>query len=233
MIEDKKEESLYLTEIIKNVNGDVEILSAFSFDEACVCLMKYHIDIFVVDIILNSGVVSDVSGIRLVQKVREMKEHQFTPIIFVTALQDPEIYAYKKLYCLDYIEKPFDPQRVVEVLKRAFEFPVKKENRELLFRNDGILWAISVNDIVYIEVIKRHIYVHTKTQTQIFPYQTVKSLLEMAGTYQLQQCRRDIIVNLEQVKCYNFRRNCLVMKNGNEIDVGVTYRKKMQELLSV
>lgn len=72
---------------------------------------------FVVDIVLDIAMPNDASGIKFARDMRNLQQYKFTPIIFLTSLHDPEIYAYRELHCYGYVEKPFDPKEVEILFK--------------------------------------------------------------------------------------------------------------------
>ena len=75
--------------------------------DAYECLMEKEIDLFVVDIILDKSVQGDSSGLRFVDNVRRVTRYAFTPVIFVTSLEDSRLYTYEKLHCYSFVENPY------------------------------------------------------------------------------------------------------------------------------
>lgn len=84
IIEDDREQLNMLKQLVKEVNGDTEIFTAENVSQAYQLVMEKTIDVFLVDIMLDTEKPGDASGIRLVEKVRQMPKYYFTPVIFIT-----------------------------------------------------------------------------------------------------------------------------------------------------
>ena len=52
-------------------------------EEALICAADYKIDLFLIDIILETGKDNDNSGIRFADSLRECASYKLTPIIFI------------------------------------------------------------------------------------------------------------------------------------------------------
>ena len=141
IVEDNVRSMEMLVKIIENLRTDVEIKTASSQEAAAILAMKYNIDLFMLDIILNASNPGDVSGMKFAEHIRTLKKYKYTPIIFITALEDPELHAYSDLHCYYYVEKPYDAEKVSSVISEALEFPAAhKEPQNVFFRKDGILY---------------------------------------------------------------------------------------------
>ena len=90
--------------LVAEVAPDAVIYTATDETGAYKILMEKTIDVFMTDIILNKDKPGDIAGIRLVEKIRTISQYMFTPVIFITSLEDSSGYAYKVLNCLGYIE---------------------------------------------------------------------------------------------------------------------------------
>ena len=152
IVEDNVRSMEMLVKIIENLRTDVEIKTASSQEEAAILAMKFNIDLFMLDIILNASNPGDVSGMKFAEYIRTLQKYKYTPIIFITALEDPELHAYSDLHCYYYVEKPYDVEKVSSVISEALEFPaVHNEPQNVFFRKDGILYKKEISEILYIE----------------------------------------------------------------------------------
>ena len=143
IIEDQKKQTDILEKIVQSIDANIRIYVAVNVAEAYKTAMEVTIDVFLIDIILDVTVPGDTSGIRFAKRVREVPKYRFTPMIFITSLEDPEIYAYKNIRCFGYIEKPFDPQYVKKLVEQALLYTTEKEvNSTLVFRKDGVLYPV-------------------------------------------------------------------------------------------
>lgn len=232
IIEDNADQLMALKKLTEEVDTELVVYTAVNIEKAYQIAMEQNIDIFMVDIILSVTARSDVSGVRFVERLRSVNKYMFTPVIFITSLEDPQMYAYKELNCMDYIEKPFDPEHVKTVIKKALLFPQNEvEDDTLIFRQDGILWPVKINDILYIENYNHSIYVHlVNGKKQKFPYKTCKQILSEVNNHALLQCSRSVIINCTYVENIDFVNHYISMKDCDEsIGLGLTYRKRLME----
>ena len=128
ILEDKQKHLEALKKIISEVSSDVCIFTASNVLEAATIAVENTIHVFLVDIILTPNNPGDTLGIRFAENIRNVSKYEFTPLVFITSLEDPELNAYKRLNCLAYIEKTFDKQRVQEVIKKALRFPLPRQH---------------------------------------------------------------------------------------------------------
>lgn len=230
IIEDSPTQLEVLRRLVLEVNSQANVLTACDEANAYKLLMEKTVDIFMADIILDSSKPGDLAGIKLVERIRTIPKYMFTPVLFITSLEDSSGYAYRDLNCLGYVEKPFNPKQIKDLLKKAMNYSTEK-NKEvtMCFRKDGILFPIKVKEIVYIESRNHTIYIHKENGEEIkFPYMTCKQLLEETDTDDLMQCSRNTIVNKDYI--YNIdliNRFITMKKNFNKVEIGITYKKKV------
>lgn len=216
--------------LVAEVAPDAVIYTATDETGAYKILMEKTIDVFMTDIILNKDKSGDIAGIRLVEKIRTISQYMFTPVIFITSLEDSSGYAYKDLNCLGYIEKPFSPDEVKKMVKKAMNYStIKEKDTTICFRKDGILFPIMVDDMVYIESHNRSINIYLQNG-DVFevPYFTCKQILEENDTDSLMQCSRNTIVNKKYIYNIDFINRYITLKNNmGKVEIGITYKKKI------
>lgn len=72
------------------------------------------IDVFLFDVNMPN-----MDGITLIKKVRELEDHKFTPILFLTTeSQESKKMEGKAAGASGWVVKPFDPEQLVAVMKR-------------------------------------------------------------------------------------------------------------------
>jgi len=151
------EDDLDLSEMLNayfSVQG-YQVLTAAWGEEAVELSKKEHPDLIVLDIRLP-----DIDGYEVCRRVRQNRQTQFTPIIFLTEKRDRvDKLAGLELGVVDYITKPFDIQelrlRVRNALSRASQqtlinpitnFPesqlVEEQIQNMLYDDDRKDWAI-------------------------------------------------------------------------------------------
>lgn len=230
IIEDDIGQSNMLKRLVWTAGESTEIYTAESAAEGYKLLMEKTIDVFLVDIILDTSKVGDTSGIRLVEKLRSIPKYMFTPVIFVTSLEDPSMYAYTDLNCIGYIEKPFNSERITKLIEKALNYTTLREREaSLTFRKDGILYPVKVKEIVYMESFHHMMNIHFSNGSVLeIPYKTCKQVLEEADAECLMQCSRNTLINKDYVFGVDIPNKFVIFKDGlGMVDIGVTYKKKL------
>lgn len=231
IIEDHRDQAEALGRLVKKVNADASIFFSKDEKEAYAYIMEKDIHLFIVDIILHTDYSADTSGIKFVEKIREIPRYLFVPVIFVTALEDSELYAYRELNCYSYIEKPFSEEQVLKVLKKAMLFPKEtREGKTLFFRKDGIVYPIKTKDVIFFEFHDRKVKVcYLQNKVIEFPYITAKKILEETGK-EFFQCSRTAIVNERMIENIDLTNGYIRMKGVSEpLEIGKSFRKKIME----
>lgn len=200
IIEDNRHSMEKAYNLIKQIDG-AYIHKATNIEQAYCCALEYQIDLFIVDIILNSNIPGDVSGINFVENIREIEKYEFTPIIFTTSLEDADLYSYAQLHCYRYFEKPYDNEEFVEVVKQALRFKtVKEERRFYNYKKEGIYYSVVVNDIVYIKNNRNNIFINCANGEIIeAPYQSINTILLHLNSKRFLKCNKNTIVNADYI----------------------------------
>ena len=201
IIEDCPEQRNMLRQLVLEVDERAAVYTAADVATAYKILMERTIDVFLVDIILDTTTPIDTSGIRLVERIRKIPKYMFTPVLFITSLEDTTGYAYKDLNCLGYIEKPFSPDVVLSLVKKALYFSTMKEkDATFCFRKEGILYPVKIRDITYMECVGRRINIHTSNGDVLaVPYITLKDILNEMDTDCMMQCSRNLEIGRAHV----------------------------------
>ncbi|MCI8357115.1 MAG: response regulator transcription factor [Lachnospiraceae bacterium] len=228
IVEDNVRSMEMLVKIIENLRTDVEIKTASSQEAAAILAMKYNIDLFMLDIILNASNPGDVSGMKFAEHIRTLKKYKYTPIIFITALEDPELHAYSDLHCYYYVEKPYDAEKVSSVISEALEFPAAhKEPQNVFFRKDGILYKKEISEILYIENSRAGQTVYCTNGNLKLPYKPNHKILEELASDKFVQCSRYHIINRDYIDKIDTVNRYIQLRNlKTSIEIGNSYKKK-------
>ncbi|CAI3549479.1 LytR/AlgR family response regulator transcription factor [Clostridium neonatale] len=164
---------------------------------------NFHI--YLLDIQLDS-----LSGIDIARKIQSSNENSI--IIFITALNDYIFDAFD-LRAFNYILKPIDRNRYRSILYSAVK-SLQNEDKFILTKYNGYSSKILLNDIIYIEFVKRKIKVHTLCNIFEYYYKLsdIEKELSNDGFF---RCHKSYIVNLKFVQSYN--NTSIILKNGEEI----------------
>lgn len=220
-----------------SVNMEVEVFATTELQEAHHLALEYGIDLFIIDLILDTRVSDDTSGMDFADQIRQIDKYRYTPIIFISSLEDPKLYAYSNIHCYQYIEKPFDEDKTREIFEEALRMPLKK-NREreyIYFRNNGILYGVRVDQIIYIQTNVVQMYIHTTHETvKLSPY-SIKNILAKLDSDSFLQCSRNTIINENYIEYIDPSNRYVKLKNVDAlIGIGPVLKKRfLQEIKNV
>lgn len=229
ILEDNEKSYEMLAQILRELDDTVNILYASETAEAYSLCMGNQIDLFLLDIILQPKKPGDISGLRFAESVRKIRGYEFTPIIFITSMEDPKLYAYSDLHCYSFIEKPYDVERTRETIREALKMPLSCEQKEYIyFRRDNILYKKDADDIIYIENSRSGQVLHAVDGDICLPYRTCRDILKELNRERFVQCSRFIIVNWAYVENID-RINRYIKLTGvtKRIEAGRTYLEKI------
>lgn len=236
ILEDDQAVLTALAQVVENMSDDICVYKARTFEKACFQAFSLHMDLFVLDIILTVKVPGDISGIRLAQEIRKHENYLFTPIIFITALEDPQIYAYKNLRCFGYLSKPFFMKDVKKLIGEALKFHTPPEKEKIVYlRKDGILLAVPVDQVLYVEVRYHILVIHMSDEILEIPYITIKQFLREVHGQGFYQCSRNTVINSKYIKNIDMvNRYVTLWPTGITVEIGPTFRKKfLKELAEI
>lgn len=200
IIEDKKEAREALEKLVLGLQDNIKVFLADDRDTAYRYAMEHDIHLFLVDIILKPKEPSDVSGIKFAEKVRGIPKYQFTPMIFITSLEDPELYAYRHLHCFGYISKPYHIVETSALIRKALEFPeIEKEDRIIYFKKDGVFYSKKLNDIVYIRTNMGKMIIKTVNDELDIYYKSCDQIMKELDSDSFVKCSRNTIVNKKYI----------------------------------
>ncbi len=235
IVEDNKAAVERLHKIIGEIDKETRVWSASSSLEGYQLAMQYTMDVFLVDIVLESRESADVSGIEFAQKIRTIEKYAFTPIIFATSLVDPKMYAFTNIHSFAYLEKPYSSEDVKKTLLKALEYTTKREDdKNLFFRRDGLLFSVNLADVVYIENCLHKLKIQTINEILEMPYRSCKKLMEEIESKEFVQCSRNSIVNVKFIDAMDFANRYFILKSDyGRLEIGKNYVKTVKQHLGV
>lgn len=236
ILEDNHETLKILERIVLSVNPKEKVFLADNTADAYKITMENSIDVFLVDIILDRNRKGDTSGIKFAEKIRSIERYLFTPLIFITSLEDPELYAYRNLHSFGYIEKPFDYKMVQQLVGQALLYRTKKEeDTTLFFRKDGILYPVKCREVRYMELINRVICINMATGDELkLPYRSFRDILAEANYAKFIQCSRNCVVNSDYIANIDKTNKLIAIKNSKKrIEIGLTFTKRVLKELGI
>lgn len=234
ILEDKEKTLTALEQAVREISGHICVHKATTYEHACKIAFLHQIDVFILDIILTTKVPGDISGILFAEQVRKHENYLFTPIIFITALSDPKLHAYRRIHSFGYLEKPFSMHEAVELVEAALKYsPPVNQNQVVYMRKDGILIAVKINDIQYVTTNNHILDIHLQNEILKIPYMTIKQFLKSAGKGRFIQCSRNTVVNKYGIHSIDMTNKYIRLSNGIQLEIGISFCKKIsQEILS-
>ena len=215
----------------KNALGSMYFYGGDGVEQNYEKALQHTIDVFFLDIILNTGQNGDVSGLEFAQKMRSIEKYRFTLMIFTTSLMDPKLYAFTNIHSYAYLEKPYDPNEVKKIVEKTIEYTTEREeDKNLFFRKDGLIFSVNISEIIYIENSGHRLTLQTKMEKMQMPYKSCKKLMEEIDCKYFMQCSRSTIVNMKYVLALDLVNRYLVLKDGlGSLEIGIAYIKKVKE----
>ena len=235
VLEDNPAMLEHLQNIVEEVDPNNVVYAFTNTKDAYQCAIERTIDLFIIDIILDTSRPGDASGLKFAENMRSIEHYGFTPVIFVTSLEDAKAYTYENLHCYSFIEKPFDPAKLRQMVQQCLRFPGNRDhNKTLYFRKDGIILAVEREEIVYAESIEHIMHIHTKQGDILkIPYITIKKLMDELDSTTFIQCSRNTVVNEKFVHNVDIPNRVIQLKGGlGSVEVGVMFKKTMKEYFS-
>lgn len=222
-----------LTDIIKEIDIKNVVYPFDNVKDAYQCALEKVINLFIIDIILDTSSPGDSSGLSFVDNLRKINHYGLVPVIFVTSLEDARLYTYENLHCYSFIEKPFDEDKLKHLIEQCLYFSISKNvTKTLYFRKDGIILAVEREDIVYVESIRHILHIHTRQKdTMTIPYITLKRILEDIDSSDFIQCSRSTIVNRRFVSNIDVPNRMIQLKNSyGSVEIGISFKKAIREI---
>lgn len=231
ILEDKEIQIEALVKILSGLERKPQIFTAQDSEKAYQISMKRRIHLFLVDIILDASNPGDVSGLQFVRELRNVRKYEFTPVIFITSLEDPRLLSYRQLHCFSYLEKPFCDAHVRAEVEKALKFPVQEEReRFIYFRKDGIVYSKNADEIVYIEASRRKLKVYCVNDVLEVPYKTCGDILAELDCSLFARCSRSGIVNKRHIDTIDYVNRSIRMRHlKRPVEIGTTMKKLFRE----
>lgn len=229
ILEDNEENARALAEIVHSVEDDCRIFLASQAAQAYGIVMEQHVHLLLVDIVLDNRQSSEVSGIDFVEKLRKIPEYRFVPVIFVSSLEDPRLYAYSELHCYSYLEKPYHMEKAKRIIAEALHLPVlDNAKKEMIsFKIDGVLYCQKTADIVYLFTQNREMHIITVSETFEVPYMGCREALQMLKNSNFIQCSKGTIVNRQYIERIDVGKGIIYLRDDyGELRIGKTLKKQ-------
>lgn len=223
ILEDLDSTRKTLVSIVKECGDRLIIYDFPDLPSAFQCAMNTHIDLFLLDIVLQPQVPNDFSGIQFAESIREYGRYASAEIVFITSLAGLEAELLRTTHCFDYIEKPISKRRVQKTVREVLRKldGRKKDDELMLFRKEGVTYPVWTDQIIYVESHQKVLYVYTMHEMIDVYNLSLKKFLEQVQTQNFLCPARGTAINLKYVEYVNPRKRIVKMKeNGAVINIG-------------
>ncbi len=217
--------------LIREAAPGTSVQTAESIKEALLAFLTTSFDLVFLDIHLNNE-----SGLQLAEAIQAMEKRPL--FVFATAYDQYAVKAFE-LEAFDYILKPYDPQRVKEVLQKVEKFlsdrafpsagpvqagtiPIKIDDRYLMIR---------VMDILAVEASGKTLILHTRSGDHTLS-ESLKSFAARLPREIFLQVHRSFYIQYQEIVQIDswFNQTYLaVLSNGLKVPVSRTYVKEFKE----
>lgn len=203
------------------------------------------------DLLLLDIQMPEMSGFEV---LKSLKAEKIPKVIFVTAFDQYAIQAFE-VHALDYLLKPFEPERFVDAIRyakeqiredrnKSYQTPVLDLLQELktvrkdyleripVKRNERILF-INTDEIDWIEASGRYVFLHIGKENYLFK-EALKTLEPDLDPKTFVRIHRSNIVNLNRIKQMQqwFHGDFLVvLQDGTQLMLSRRYRDKLHASL--
>ena len=175
-------------------------------------------DLLFLDIQMN-----DLSGMDVARKIR--KFDNTIEIIFTTAIEKYVFEAYE-VRAYRYLVKPIEYEKLKRQVK-LFISDYLTKNSIILIDTHKYTVKISIGDILYSEVMRKHVTIYTESKAYTIEI-SMKRVEEKLLNYGFFRCHHSYLVNLNKI---NEIRDKTIFINDNEIPISRTRYKSLKTKL--
>ena len=197
-------------------------------------------DLVFLDIKLDDG-----NGMALARRWKKLP--QPPAIVFATAYDNYAVDAFNEA-AVDYILKPFDPERINETVARVAKIrgtadPAENVAEQAAWQNprlsitiDDKTMVIQKRDIMYIETQGGYTHLHLRNDKLLISRQTLTSIAQLLNPRHFMRIHRGFIVNLDEIDemqpSFNHTYE-LTLKDGSKIPVSRSYVAKTKKAIGL
>ena len=233
-----------LRQLLKDI-GDVEIVGECSTASETIELVQLtNPQLLFLDIRM-----SDMNGFDVLERLSTDADRPLPHVIFVTANDQYAVRAFE-IHAIDYLLKPFTPERLQMAVERVREQLVKGEPAQIaspkqqseeqyttrmVFKSRGRILFLSVDDIRWIEAQENYVRICTGKDSHLLR-ETIGSMESRLDPNSFLRVHRSAIVNLHYVKEVKNESDgdaTVVLKSGEQVPMSRSYRAKIQKTLKL
>jgi two-component system LytT family response regulator len=219
--------------------ADCEVVGECATAAETVALVRAtHPDVVFLDIRMP-----DMDGFDVVDALSAEPEFTMPRIVFTTAYDQYAVRAFE-VHAVDYLLKPFAPERLQTTLRRIRERsnggpPEATEKRggrytsRIVFKSKGRIVFLPALEIRWIAAEENYVRIFTENETHLLR-ETMARLEERFDPQIFLRVHRSAIVNLQHVKEVRTESDgetAVILLNGQRVPMSRSYRSRVQRLL--
>ncbi|MCR5737176.1 MAG: LytTR family transcriptional regulator DNA-binding domain-containing protein [Eubacterium sp.] len=233
LLERNPREQERILSVIGQVSSRVKISVAETEEEAYIKMMQGDIDLFILGVASGMEQYGDVKGLTLVERIRWIEKYRYTPMIVLTNLEDPGRRMINDFHCFGFLEQPVETGVLRKVIGDAIHAPKGTRLRKNIYvKQDGMIQAIHIDEIIYIENRQRYLLVHTAQGERMIKYETAKNFMKKLGDSRFLQCSRQVIVNVDHIQEVDYVNRYISFRGVEEVvEIGSAMKRKFREAL--
>jgi two-component system, LytTR family, response regulator len=229
---------------VLSARGDIEGFdTASDAFEARDKLARSSFDVMLLDISMP-----EISGMELLDQLQENKR-SLPSVIFVTAYEEHAIAAFEK-QAVDYVLKPFSPERLGEALNRAaqktanqrtlklldalplLQATAREHSRKIAIKARGRIVLVDPREVVSIHAEGNYVLLKKQSGSYLLR-ESISDMVSKLGPYGFVRIHRSVLVNasfVEEIRPFPTGEYALRIRDGSEYTVGRTYKNNLKSL---
>jgi DNA-binding LytR/AlgR family response regulator len=150
-------------------------------------------------------------------------------VIFTTAHAQYALDGFE-LSAVDFLLKPYSPERFLVALNKAKEFynflhhKQVTEDRHIFIRSEYSLVKISISEIIYVEGLADYLKIHTDSGKTFLTRMTMKNILSKLPENEFVRVHRSFIIPLNRINAV--RNKTISLGTDKEIPIGLSYEEE-------
>lgn len=233
IVEDNTYSGEIIVDIVKKAEKGIEVLWTDNVSDAYRWAMEYAIDVFIIDIVLDSRQANDVSGLGFARSIRKLADYKLTPLIFISSKQVPKLNLFQSVHCYSVLEKPIFESELQEALENILCKSICHVPGDFIdFRVNGVIYPISVEQIVYIEYVHGVLNVHATSDVLKVPYYSLKEVERKVDGKNFLRCSRTLLVNKHYISEIDLvNRYIRLCGDYGKLEIGSAMKKRLRREL--
>lgn len=197
--------------------------------EASEALKQNEIDLMFLDIQMP-----EITGIQFLASLEKKPL-----VIFTTAYSNYALEGFE-LSAIDYLLKPFSPERFLKSVNKAQELfdlkqtentpqPVEEEKDHIFVKSDYQTVKVKFDEVLYIEGLKDYVRIHT-INGRIMTLMNLKAILAKLPLSQFIRVHRSYIVSFNAIQKIERHR---ILIGDKRIPIGDSYKEEFNKYVNI